>query len=85
MSSDATYSATDAKDYAASAAVDLINDTSKGRACRRVRPLGTGNLVIKLAGSGGALRILAVTQNVDEELQGIAIDATNAVAVRVYW
>lgn len=90
MSSDALYSAVDCKDYTAnpSEPVDLQTDSapdgSRG-ACRRILPLGTGTLAIKLAGSGGTTRTLAVTEGIAEDVQAISLETATNVAVRVYW
>lgn len=86
MSTKPIEPAIDAKDFADPAAdVNLL--TERGLPSRRIRPLATGTLVVTLVGSRAAdgPRTLAVTANVDEDVQATIIHATSAVAFRVYW
>jgi hypothetical protein len=78
---EALVPAEDARDYAATTAVNLVTDG--GSACRRLMPLATGNLVITTA--AGNVRTLAVTVNVAEDIRATAIGVTNAIPVRAYW
>ena len=75
-------SATDAIDYAATTAVDLI--AAGGGPCRAIMPRASGNLVI-ITVRTGATRTIAVTQDVLEPIQATNITVANAIACRVYW
>lgn len=82
MSTKQIESASDWKDYAnPSAQVDLIADG--GKPCRRIRPLGTGTLVAK--NKAGTSRTIAVTENVDEDIEAITVEAATDIAFRAYW
>jgi len=91
MSADDLNSYVDAVDYAASpgAAIDLATSNSPDGArrgpCRAIRALGSGNLVVKIAGSLGQVRTLAVTTGTLETIQAISIEVGTNVATRVYW
>jgi hypothetical protein len=75
-------SAVDFLDFADPAApVDLL--ATNGKPSRRIRPLATGTLSVKVL--DGTVRTVAVTANVDEDIQAISLEAATTIATRVYW
>ena len=86
MTTKGIESAVDSKDYADPAA-DLSLIAERGLPSRRIRPLTTGNLVVTLVGTkaGDAPRTLAVTANVDEDIQVTTVHAATNILFRVYW